>query len=47
MLLPLILPLVALAQFLFMPELFRFWSAFKDWKRGYTEPVERLTMTYE
>ena len=24
-------------------KLFRFWSAFKDWKRGYTEPVERLT----
>ena len=23
-------------------KLFRFWSAFKDWKRGYTEPVERL-----
>ena len=23
-------------------KLFRFWSAFKDWKCGYTEPVERL-----
>jgi hypothetical protein len=24
-------------------KLFRFWSAFKDWKHGHTEPVERLT----
>jgi hypothetical protein len=23
-------------------KLFRFWSAFKDWKHGNTEPVERL-----
>jgi hypothetical protein len=23
-------------------KVFRFWSAFKDWKRGYREPVERL-----
>lgn len=23
-------------------KLFRFWSVFKDWKHGYTEPVERL-----
>ena len=21
---------------------FRFWLAFKDWKRGYREPVDRL-----
>jgi len=24
-------------------QLFRFWQPFKEWKRGYTEPVERLT----
>lgn len=35
-------PLVALFQPLRSARLFRFWSAFKDWKRGYKEPVERL-----
>ena len=35
-------PLVVLFQPLRSARLFRFWSAFKDWKRGYKEPVERL-----
>lgn len=36
-------PLVVLFQPLRLARFFRFWSAFKDWKRGYKEPVERLT----
>ena len=35
-------PLVVLFRPLRTAKLFRFWSAFNDWKRGYTEPVERL-----
>jgi hypothetical protein len=35
-------PLVAVFRPFRPARLFRFWSAFKDWKRGYTEPVERL-----
>jgi hypothetical protein len=35
-------PLVVLFRPLRRAETFRFWSAFKDWKRGYREPVERL-----
>jgi hypothetical protein len=35
-------PLVVLFQPLRVARVFRFWSAFKDWKRGYEEPVERL-----
>ena len=35
-------PLVVLFQPLRVARVFRFWSAFKDWKRGYKEPVERL-----
>jgi hypothetical protein len=35
-------PLVILFQPLRVARVFRFWSAFKDWKRGYKEPVERL-----
>jgi hypothetical protein len=35
-------PLVVLFQPLRQARVFRFWSAFKDWKRGYKEPVERL-----
>ena len=35
-------PLVVLFQPLRLARVFRFWSAFKDWKRGYKEPVERL-----
>jgi len=35
-------PLVVLFQPLRSARLFRFWSVFKDWKRGYKEPVERL-----
>ena len=36
-------PLVVLFHPLRLARMFRFWSAFKDWKRGYKEPVERLT----
>lgn len=35
-------PLVVLFRPLRVARVFRFWSAFKDWKRGYKEPVERL-----
>ncbi len=35
-------PLVVLFRPFRSARLFRFWSAFKDWKRGYREPVERL-----
>jgi hypothetical protein len=35
-------PMVAVFRPFRRAKLFRFWSAFKDWKRGYTEPVERL-----
>jgi hypothetical protein len=35
-------PLVVVFQPLRLARVFRFWSAFKDWKRGYKEPVERL-----
>lgn len=35
-------PLVILFQPFRSARVFRFWSAFKDWKRGSTEPVERL-----
>jgi hypothetical protein len=35
-------PLIVLFQPLRSARLFRFWSAFKDWKRGYKEPVEKL-----
>jgi hypothetical protein len=35
-------PLVVLFQSLRVARVFRFWSAFKDWKRGYKKPVERL-----
>jgi hypothetical protein len=35
-------PMVAVFRPFQSAKLFRFWSAFKDWKRGYTEPVERL-----
>src|ERR1035438_1196529 len=35
-------PLVVLFRPLRSARVFRFWSAFKDWKRGYKEPVERL-----
>jgi len=35
-------PLVILFRPLRPAKVFRFWSAFKDWKRGYAEPVERL-----
>jgi hypothetical protein len=34
-------PLVVVFRPFKTAEVFRFWSAFKDWKRGYTEPVER------
>lgn len=36
-------PLVVLFQPLRLARIFRFWSAFNDWKRGNKEPVERLT----
>jgi hypothetical protein len=26
-----------------LAQIYRFWPAFKDWKRGYKEPVERLS----
>ena len=35
-------PLVLLFRPLQRARAFRFWPAFKDWKRGYREPVERL-----
>jgi hypothetical protein len=35
-------PLVVLFRPLQRARIFRFWPAFKDWKRGYREPVERL-----
>jgi hypothetical protein len=35
-------PLVVLFRPLRLAKVFRFWSAFKDWKRGYKEPVETL-----
>ncbi|HEX9111258.1 MAG TPA: hypothetical protein VF845_07250 [Terriglobales bacterium] len=35
-------PLVVLFRPLQRARTFRFWPAFKDWKRGYREPVERL-----
>jgi hypothetical protein len=36
-------PLVLLFKPLRRANIYRFWSAFKDWKRGYKEPVECLT----
>ena len=36
-------PLVVLFQPLQLAKTFRFWSAFRDWKHGHKEPVERLT----
>jgi hypothetical protein len=36
-------PLVVFFQPLRLAKIYRFWSAFKDWKRGHKEPVERLT----
>jgi hypothetical protein len=35
-------PLVVLFRPFHRARTFRFWSPFKDWKRGYREPVERL-----
>jgi len=35
-------PLVVLFRPFRRAKVFRFWSAFKDWKRGHREPVERL-----
>ena len=35
-------PLVVLFRPLRRARTFRFWAAFKDWKRGYQEPVKRL-----
>lgn len=35
-------PLVVLFQPFRRARTIRFWQAFKDWKRGYREPVERL-----
>jgi hypothetical protein len=35
-------PLVVLFRPLRRARVFRFWSPFQDWKRGYREPVERL-----
>jgi hypothetical protein len=35
-------PLVVLFRPFRVAKIFRFWSAFKDWKDGYKEPVERL-----
>jgi hypothetical protein len=35
-------PMVILFRPFRRAAIFRFWDAFKDWKRGYTEPVERL-----
>ena len=36
-------PLVVFFRPLRLARIYRFWSAFKDWKRGHKEPVERLT----
>lgn len=36
-------PLVVFFQPLRLARIFRFWSAFNDWKRGHKDPVERLT----
>lgn len=36
-------PLVVLFKPLHSARTFRYWPAFKDWKRGYKEPVEKLT----
>jgi hypothetical protein len=36
-------PLVVFFQPLRLAKIYRFWSAFKDWKRGHKEPVESLT----
>ena len=35
-------PLVVLFRPLRFARIYRFWSAFKDWKRGHKEPIERL-----
>jgi hypothetical protein len=35
-------PLVVLFRPFRRARVFRFWLPFKDWKRGYTEPVERM-----
>ena len=35
-------PLVVLFRPVRLVRVFRFWSAFKDWKQGHREPVERL-----
>jgi hypothetical protein len=35
-------PMVIMFRPLRRATLFRFWSAFKDWKHGHTEAVERL-----
>jgi len=35
-------PLVILFRPLRRARVFRFWSAFKAWKNGYTEPVEKI-----
>ena len=35
-------PLVVLFRPVRLARVFRFWSAFKDWKQGCREPVERL-----
>ena len=35
-------PLVVFFRPFRRAQVFRFWLPFKDWKRGYTEPVERM-----
>jgi hypothetical protein len=35
-------PMVVKFQFFRKVKILRYWSAFQDWKRGYTEPVESL-----
>jgi hypothetical protein len=35
-------PMIIMFRPLHRAKLFRFWSAFKDWKHGRTEPVEQL-----
>ena len=35
-------PLVVVFRPFRRAEVLRFWQAFKDWKHGHTEPVERL-----
>jgi hypothetical protein len=35
-------PLVVLFRPFSPAKIFRFWAPFKDWKHGYTDPVERL-----